>query len=155
MTLAYSRAIASAAGCALEQRTIDMFSIDVTFHHNNPDTGWSPRQLEAQLKCTTQGVVGEEHATWQLKRQAYNRLCSEQVVVPAVLIVLVVPSDMDEWLLQSPNAMLMTGEAYWASIRGEESVDADSKVVHLPRGQVFGVQALLDILERIGNGGLP
>ncbi len=100
-------------------------------------------------------MVGEEHATWQLKRQAYNRLCSEQVVVPAVLIVLVVPSDMDEWLLQSPNAMLMTGEAYWASIRGEESVDADSKVVHLPRGQVFGVQALLDILERIGNGGLP
>jgi hypothetical protein len=155
LSLGYSRSIAAAAGCALERREIDMFSIDVTFHHNNPKKGWSPRQLEAQLKCTTQDVVKKDHVAWKLERQSYERLISTQVIVPSVLIVLVVPKNMDDWLLQSPNRLSMAGEAYWVNLRGEPAIDSGSKVVHLPRTQVFGVQPLLDMLERIGNGGVP
>lgn len=158
LSLAYSRTIAAAAGCALEQRAIDMFSVDVTFHHADPKAGWAPGQLEAQLKCTTQqDVVQKNHVSWSLGRQAYERLSSDKVIVPAVLIVLVVPADMDDWLLQSPNRLLLSGEAYWVSLRGAPSIASasKSKVVHLPRSQVFGVQPLLDIMGRIGQGGLP
>jgi len=112
-------------------------------------------QLEAQLKCTTQDKVNGDHVAWQLGRQAYDRLSSEKVLVPAVLIVLTVPPAMDDWLLQSPAQLLLSGEAYWVSLRGAPSIDTESKVVHLPRSQVFGVQPLLDIMDRLGQGGLP
>jgi len=153
--LGYSRAIAAAAGCALEHRTIDMYSVDVTFHHADPRASWAPGQLEAQLKCTTQDVVGDDHVTWSLGRQTYDRLRSDKVVVPSVLIVLVVPGDMDDWLLQSPNQLSITAEAYWMSLRGAPGIDTASKVVHVPRTQTFGVQPLLDIMDRIGQRGLP
>ena len=153
--MAYCRAVAAAAGCAFEERRIDMYSIDATFHHADYRVGWSPKQLEAQLKCTTQDVVRGDHVAWQLDRQAYDRLSTDKVSAAAVLIVLVVPEGMDEWLVQSPAQLLLAGEAYWVSLRGAPSTDTDSKVVHLPRSQVFGVQPLLDMLERIGQGGYP
>jgi hypothetical protein len=155
LSRAYCRAIASAAGCAMENRDVDMYSIDVTFHHADRKHGWSPKQLEAQLKCTTQDVVREDHVAWQLNRQTYDRLRSTKVSVPSVLIVLVVPAAMDDWLLQSPNQLALAGEAYWLSLRGAPSINTATKVVHLPRKQVFGVQPLLDILDRIGQGGYP
>lgn len=139
----------------MEERSIDMYSIDVTFHHADPTRAWAPGQLEVQLKCTSQDIVRDDHVPWSLGRQAYDRLRSERVVVPSVLVVLVVPGDMDDWLLQSANQLTMSGEAYWASLRGAPSIDTGSKTVHLPRSQVFGVQPLLDIMERIGQGGLP
>lgn len=154
MSLAYCHAIAAAAGCSFEPRDVDMYSVDATFHHSGK-LAWSPKQLEIQLKCTTQDVVKDDHITWQLDRQAYNRLSAEKVSVPAVLIVLTLPAEMDAWLVQSPAQLLLAGEAYWVSLRGAPSIETASKVVHLPRSQVFGVQPLLDIMDRIGQGGLP
>jgi hypothetical protein len=139
----------------MEERSVDMYSVDVTFHHANPRLSWAPGQLEAQLKCTTQDSGTGPHLPWTLKRQAYDRLRSDLVTVPAVLIVLVVPNDMDQWLLQSPKRLLVTGEAYWLSLRGAPSIGTATKVVHLPRTQVFGVQPLLDIMGRITQGQLP
>jgi len=154
LSFAYCRAVAAAAGCSFEPRDVDMYSVDATFHHSGK-LDWSPKQLEAQLKCTTQDVVKDDHVAWQLDRQAYDRLSSAKVSVPAVLIVLTLPPKMDDWLVQSPAQLLLAGEAYWMSLRGAPSIESASKVVHLPRTQVFGVQPLLDIMDRIGQGGLP
>lgn len=156
ISLAYGRAVASAAGCAFEGREIDHYGVDATFHHATLDEGFDPKQIEAQFKCTTQDVFGRDFLTFGgLKRQHYQRLTSEKVQVPRILVVMVVPKHMDAWLVQSEANLLVTGCAYWVSLRGGPDVISQTTTVKVPRDNVFGPQPLLDMMQRVAEGGLP
>lgn len=156
ISLAYGRAVASAAGCAFEGREIDHYGVDATFHHATLDVGFDPKQIEAQFKCTTQDVLGKDDLTFSgLKQQHYQRLTSTKVQVPRILVVMVVPKDMDAWLVQSQASLLVAGCAYWVSLRGGPDVTTRTTTVKVPRANVFGPQPLLNMMQRVAGGGLP
>jgi hypothetical protein len=76
--------------------------------------------------------------------------------VKRILVVVLVPDDMNDWLRHSEPDLVMRRCGYWLSLRGMPATDnAEGKTVHLLRAQLFTVQSLQGMMDRIGQGGLP
>jgi len=145
-----------AAGCSFDPRSIDQYGVDGSFHHASTAETYDPKQVEAQFKCTTQEVLRQDHVAYPgLKKQHHGWLRTTKINVPRILIVMLVPAEMDDWLAQSEDNLVVSGCAYWVSLRDRAPITTDTTTVHLPRRNVFGVEALLDMMERVGEGGFP
>lgn len=152
MSRAFCEAIAAAAGCSVTPIVVDRYGVDVTIKHGANTGEWDEASLDVQLKCTTRDVVKKDHVSYRLSRERYGKLITTKVNYPRILAVMVVPKDIDLWLRQGDQHLLMSIEAYWVSLRGKPPVDTAERTVHLPRKQVFGAQPLLDLMGRIKDG---
>lgn len=118
----------------------------------------SPR-LEVQLKATAAPVPDGTHISFPLKLKNYNdlRLKRESLLIPKILLVVFVPGNaVDCWLDQSEETLTMKRCGYWLSLRGMDDVDNSSTVtVHLPRPNLFTVDALSSIMRGISDGVWP
>ena len=73
-----------------------------------------------------------------------------------ILVVLVLPEDETLWLSQTLAELLIRECAYWHSLRGVGPTTSVSRVrIAIPRAQVFSVQAVRQILNRLSQGGEP
>ena len=76
--------------------------------------------------------------------------------VPRLLVVVLVPENLENWLQQSEDEMCMRYGAYWVSLRGQpERLNTANVTVELPRSNQFTVEALKSIMQRLSQGGLP
>lgn len=153
---AYVQAVAACAGFSWSIPSVDEDSIDLTLHRRGGGgTIRSPR-LDLQLKCTAGQPSPKNVLSYSLKLKNYDDLRAVDVLVPRILVVVIVPEKLADWIEQSPQSLVLRHCAYWSSIRGmNESKNASSQTIDLPSTQVFGVQSLTDIMARVGNGGLP
>jgi hypothetical protein len=93
---------------------------------------------------------------FSLSEKTYNDLRGDDVHVPRILVVVFVPDAIDLWLEQSEERLLMKHCAYWVSLRdAPETTNSTSVTVQLPRTNLFTVDALKDMMLRIGDGGSP
>src|SRR4051794_902475 len=99
-SVAYLRAVSAVAGLALAPPNVDDDSVDWTVYA----TGQSglPRRprLDLQLKCTARDVLAEDAVKFPLKIKNYDDLRTDDLHTPRILVVLVVPEDMGDWLSQ-------------------------------------------------------
>lgn len=155
---AYVHAVASVAGFSLYEPSVDDDSIDLGFARRGGADGdciCSPR-VEAQLKCTSRDVIGDESLSFDLKVKNYNELCPENFLVPRILIVVVVPDSMTDWLTHTEKELVLRRCAWWISLRGQpKSTNTSTERTHIPRAQVFSPQALTSMMERIAAGETP
>ncbi|NAS25143.1 hypothetical protein GT755_26100 [Herbidospora sp. NEAU-GS84] len=100
-------------------------------------------------------MLKDDGVHWRLSRDHYDALRDPHTYNRKILVVLLVPSRLGEWLEVSDEGMLLRRSAYWTCLEGGASTDTDSKTVVLPRERVFTVGQLLAILQRIGDGGAP
>lgn len=76
--------------------------------------------------------------------------------MPRILVVVLVPENINDWLAQSEQQLAMKHCGYWLSLRGmEPNSNSTTVTVHLPRIQCFSVNALRDMMTRIGEGSAP
>ena len=153
---AYIRAIAATAGYNVYKPEVDNDSVDWGIGaRGSSGTVRSPK-VELQLKCTSREILKDEHLAFPLKLKNYNELRYDDYQIPRILVVVIVPDDVSNWLTQTEEALALRHCAYWSSLRGEgETTNVESVTVHLPRSQVFSVDGLSQIMQRIANGDLP
>ena len=153
---AYIRAVCSVAGFAVGRPEVDDDSVDLTVYCRGPrGTVRSPR-LDLQAKSTSRAEFASDRLAFDLKQKNYNDLRWEDVAVPRILVVVVLPERTDEWLEQDPERMLLRRCGYWCSLRGlPESSNLYETRVSLPSSQVFSVAALQGMMDRIGEGRQP
>jgi hypothetical protein len=148
ISIAYAHAVATAARCKLQDISIDDHGIDATLMQTPPDDLLGDVRIDVQLKCTAGDIVKNDHIAFQLPRFNYDRLRGEHRLGPAILVVMVVPDSLETWVTQDELSLKLVRCAYWKSLRGAPSIDTDSKVIHLPRSNVFDVESLLGMMER-------
>ncbi len=91
-----------------------------------------------------------------MRLKNYEDLRRTNVLVPRVLVVVVVPEDVQEWLDQSEERLALRRCGYWVSLRGSPDTDNTTSVtVDVPRAQVFSADALRSMMTTIGTGGAP
>ena len=132
---------------------MDDESVDITVGLTGGDgTVRSPR-LDIQLKCTEQDFLRVDGIHFPLKRKNYDDLRDANVLVPKVLVVLMVPEDLAAWVTATPEERLCLHRfAWWMNLAGaEERTDVATPTVVLPRGQLFHVDALCDLLNKVGR----
>lgn len=153
---AYVHAVSTVAGFQVKNYPVDDDSIDVTISASG-NTGLNRRpSIDVQLKCTSRHVIDDEKITFSLDVRAYDNLRSENLCSPRILVVVLVPDKIDDWLAQNEKNLALSHCGYWVSLRGEpESKNTTSKTVYLPRSQVFSVEALMQMMTTVNDGGVP
>lgn len=153
---AYVQAVAACAGFAWSVPSVDDDSIDMSLYQTGGGgTIRSPR-LDLQLKCKASPTPAEDTFSHSIKLKNYDDLREEMVLVPRILVVVLVPDQIADWLGHSEAEMLLRRCGYWISLRGmPESVNTAGQTVHIQRAQLFNVTSLQSIMSRIESGGLP
>lgn len=155
-SFAYARAVAAAAQVSVTELEVDDDSIDLLFCQRGGGGAVRSPRVEARVKCTEIASLSTQHLSYPLKLKNYEELRSTNVLVPRILIVVLVPEALNDWLCHSEQELAMRKCGYWMSLRGQPATKNSSSVtVHLPRTNPFTVAQLQGIMARIGNGQLP
>jgi hypothetical protein len=143
-------AIASRAGCTAKTPNVDDDSIDMTL---STKTLPSRPTVDLQLKCTSQDILHEDELRFPLSIKNYDDLRLEDLMVPRILVVLLVPNDIEHWLDQNQDEMVMRRCCYWVSLRGAPlTANLNSVTVPIPRTNLFTHDSLAAMMQQIHNG---
>jgi hypothetical protein len=154
---AYARAVAHAAGYFVQEanRPFDGDGIDISIMHRGPGGAVRSPRLELQLKATEHAVTTDPFS-YSLDVKNYDELRSEELQVPRILVVVVVPKDVSNWLSANEEELVLRHCGYWLSLRGSPASDNEATVtVKIPRSNCFHVAQLQALMGRIRDGGLP
>ena len=148
---AYVRAVAAVAGCSVDQPENDYDSVDLCIKAIGSDP-MQPHRLELQLKCTSRDVLNTQYVRYPLNVKNYRDL-RIATFIPRILVVVLVPENIGEWIQYSEQEMLLRHCAYWLSLRGMSETENTNRVtVELPRNNQFTAAALQSIMQRISQG---
>ena len=148
LSLAYIGAVCARAGLELFETKMDVDSVDGFISSksgNHPILGF-------QAKSTSRAALGETTLKFDLPVKNYDDLRKERTGV-VILIVVCLPANADDWLVQDEVQLSLRRAGYWLSLRGMPGSDNQSSVrVEIPRAQVFEVSAVTRIMAAIGPG---
>jgi hypothetical protein len=146
-------AVAAVAGCTVARPEVDDDSIDWTL-----SCRLTPRRpkLDVQMKSTIHAEGDETRIRYALNRKNYDDLILQEVAVPRILILVIVPANVAEWMYLSTEQLVLLRGAYWISLVGKPESNNDISVtVSVPRANLFTVEGLRGIMMRINEGGAP
>ncbi|HUY89247.1 MAG TPA: DUF4365 domain-containing protein [Pirellulales bacterium] len=153
---AYLCAVAAAAGFQSYKPLPDVDKTDWVIAAPGPKGTVRSPKVEVQLKCTSRDVLRDDHLAFAVDIDTYENLRDPSHMVPKILKVVVVPEDVEDWLMHSEERLALHHCGYWASLRGlPESDNTASVTIPIPRRQQFTVEELAGILDRIATGGAP
>jgi hypothetical protein len=147
----FVRAIASVAKFATYNPTVDDDSIDIGFcRKGGSGTIRSPR-LEAQLKCTSADILKDDYLHFSLIKKNYDDLRIENVHVPRILIVVLVPGVILDCIEHTKeDAVVLRKCGYWISLKGmPETKNHSSVTIKIPRVNMFTVDSLSKIMAKV------
>ena len=148
-SIAYVRAIAACAGYRIGTVYPDLDSMDGILVS---DSGRRPR-IEFQLKATSQEILRNGTLHFPLPINNYNDLRTEDPRIPRILIVVLIPEELDNWLSQTDEELCMRHCAYWTSLRSRPTVPNSSSVtVHIPLTNMFNKEELTDLMDEAERG---
>lgn len=95
--------------------------------------------------------------SYPLKKKNYDDLRYTNVYVPRILVVVVLADDLNSWLYQCEEQLVIKHCAYWTSLRGEKElpIGQETKSVRLSKDKIFNVETLQKLMDIISNGGNP
>lgn len=155
LSVAYIRAVAAAAGFSCTKPEVDDDSVDIIVScsgtYGDNVVLRSPR-VEMQAKATAAVFAQEDTVLkFPLPVKNYDDLRGT-TLVPRLLVVMVVPENADDWIEQNDERLLIHHCAYWVSLRGYAETDNSRTVtVDIPREQIFNVENLQALMERVSR----
>ncbi|MEQ9355896.1 DUF4365 domain-containing protein [Coleofasciculus chthonoplastes] len=106
-----------------------------------------------KLKCTSRAILDKNYLKYPLKVKNYEELRVPQQYPPLILVVVVVPDNINDWLYQSEEELCLKRCGYWISLAGETSTENQETVtVSIPRVNRFTVNSLTSLMQCIARG---
>lgn len=144
------RAIAASIGVSCYKLEVDDDSIDIGFA--SKATGRA--RVEAQLKCSERDILHDDGIHFALTKKNYDDLRITDHDVPRILIVVLVPEDVGQWLTLEADQLILRRCAWWMSLAGlPDSTNTTNVTVTLPLAQRFDGAALSTLMTRPAGGG--
>jgi hypothetical protein len=146
---AFLTAVASVAGCAIQNRRPDNDSIDWTL---NSRLSRRPK-LDIQMKTTSTDDGSGGAISYPLKRKNYDDLILMDVLVPRILVLVTLPDNIEEWLSLSVEELVLRRCGYWVSLAGNpESDNVATVTVYVPRVNLLTPHAIQQMMSDINDG---
>jgi hypothetical protein len=158
LSRAYIQAVSAKAGVivSLKDRSHD-YGIDGSFHNVSLLNGQrfeSGITLDFQLKATTGISLHGDYVHYQLDAKTIHLLGSRvnrAYATRAILIVLSLPAQSDEWFQLSEKELILKNCCYWSFI-SSLTTNLYSATQKIPRSQLFTPEALNDLLINVSKG---
>ena len=150
---AYISAVCATAGCGLEAVRLDNDKVDYLVRSRVLGTVLNKPQIDIQAKCERSGMASADPISYSLDLETYDNLRDAKVCIPRILVLVLVPHDIQEWLGQSEHALTLRHCAYWVSLKGmKPSTNTATQTVHIPRKNLFGPNVLQSMMTKIADG---
>lgn len=157
LSYSYLHAVASHAGfsCEYRNRHLDGAGIDATITQDGQkmteNSVLTTFSVDVQLKATYQDLPEQEgHLSYVLSVPHYNKLRSEEIAAPRLLVLLRLPRNPEEWLQISEEALVAKRCAYWVSLRGAgPSGNPKDQTIYIPRANLLSPQGLKALMARV------
>jgi hypothetical protein len=150
-SFAYVRAMAAAARVNVDRPEVDVDSVDLRFSVKSIAGEPQAPMIEAQVKAASSSPGRGTSFRFPLKVKNYRELIGKRYI-PRILIVVVVPKQVKDWLKQDEKSLVLHRCGYWVSLAGEPETSNNVSVsVTLPRSQLFSISALHNLLGMKGN----
>lgn len=153
---AYLYAVSSAAGYSFQKssRPTDVGGIDIIISGIETEYYLYPPRLDIQVKSTSMNVASEAFIRYPLRLKNYNELRKSKTLTPRLLIVVLIPEHPDRWIQQSDAELCLRHCAYWMSLQEmPETSNTENVTVYIPRQQIFTVDTLKTLMQRVETGG--
>lgn len=157
LQVGYLHAVAAASGCALSSPFPDNGIDWHVSHGSSAHTEDDEATIKVQLKCTYQ-IPPNPAGPWfgfTLDNEHLRKLAHARVAVHKILIVMLVPREVDQWLLAGSDRLELRHCCYWVNLAGHPVTGKRRTNVRIPTGQVFDDRALCAIMARVGAGERP
>lgn len=152
----YVRAVATVAGFVISEPEVDDDSVDIGIAASGARKTRRKPKVDLQLKCTDMNVVSATSINYPLKLKNYEDLRPVELLVPRILVVVVVPDQLADWMAHSEFELALRKCGYWVSLRGlPATTNTTSVTIEIPRSNLFDPTQLSGIMARIDSGGLP
>jgi len=156
LSRAYVRAVAARSGLLCDFPREYDYGIDLSLHHigrRGSRVSESGFRLDLQLKSTTSAQVTTNQVLYDLEVKAYDDLRDPAVSGYRILVVMLLPPDESLWTSQTEDQLVIRHCAYWLSLRGlPPTTNQRTTRVAIPRGNVFSVEGVTVLMDRIRNG---
>jgi hypothetical protein len=150
---AYIRAICAAAGCSIEAITLDNDKIDYVVRSRVRGTQRNKPQIDIQAKCQMSGIASGDRISYSIDLETYDSLRDTKVCIPRILILVLVPADVNGWMCQTEQGLVLNHCAYWISLKGlPDSENLTSQTVYFPRESIFGASSLKTMMSKTADG---
>jgi hypothetical protein len=114
--------------------------------------------LSFQLKCSINWTANDESVSYALKSKNYNDLVTrEPDAEAAILILMCLPEDPEEWVTISEDQIILRKCCYFAALEGEPVANENStKTIQIPRQNLLTAANLTQVLaaERARRTGM-
>ena len=156
-SLAYAIAVCAAAEYTVQFKRRDIGSVDISVHPFDRD--WP--QISLQLKCTaewelfdgTGNTTPDTEISYDLPVKNYEELRNSTVGIQKALVLVVVPRDFKQWLLQSEKNLTLHHCGFWMCLQNmPPTTNLYTQRIKIPKRQVFGVDALKDLMAQVEQG---
>ncbi|OKH19812.1 DUF4365 domain-containing protein [[Limnothrix rosea] IAM M-220] len=128
---------------------LDASGLDLTIASPYEINGIDGGKLDLQVKCTSQKLSETSDSfRYSIPVKNYNWLIKEKVSVKRVLIVVLVPRNVESWLLISPEKIVAQNCIYWIDLVGEEETSNSSNItISIPKDNILTPDALFEIMK--------
>lgn len=146
LSYAYVAMVAARAGCQVLSLPVDRSGIDLWV---SPIEGSLTARILIQAKATIRlrKIEGGRALSFALDRRTYD-LLRKPATCPALLVVLDLSDEPEEWLAVSADATLLRRVAYWIDLRGAAEVGTKSVALRISPSNIFDHHAILNLLEK-------
>lgn len=156
LSYSYIAAVCATAGIDFERVNHDHDSTDAILKQTVklPDGSHFIAEMRVQLKSTSSSNLLQERQnsiTYRLKAKNYNDLIKKGSS-PAFLMLLVLPTDQNEWIHWTIDELAIRKCMYWLHIPDDsEQVNTGSKSVIIQKSQVVNVDSLNELFQKIAR----
>lgn len=149
----YIHAVVAVAGCSIAVPVPDNNKTDFWVGSRVKGSQRTQPQIHIQSKCLLSAPASKDPISYQLDIDTYDSLRDPLVANPRILVVVLTPNDISNWIMQDEANLVLKHCAYWVSLKdAPEVLDQASRVVHIPRGNVFTPKALQAMMVHTSNG---
>jgi hypothetical protein len=152
---AYVQAVASVAGYSVcfKPRPMDNAGVDLSIEATGEVGKVLFPKIDVQVKCTAdENILDKDYVKFSLPVKNYKILIDSKAVDPLILVVVLVPKDLSNWLQITEENILMKKCGYWVSLKGTPPTQNKEKItVELPRQNLFTPVNLQRMMEKIGR----
>jgi hypothetical protein len=135
-SVAFLHALATRFGYTVAQWRPDKDGVDGTLR-------CCGLMVDLQLKCTSSPLTYSDGFKYVLDKKTYDKLRCADRSAPGYLALMVVPKDVQAWILHKPKHLLIACQAYWSCLQDmSDEASGDTKTIYLPSIQTLDGSAL-------------
>lgn len=141
--------VAAVAGFTASKPDVDNDSVDWTIASR------LPRRPKIDIQMKSRRV--EESDTgdfirYDLKRKNYDDLILTDLFTPRLLVLVLVPPDIGDWLALTADQLILRRCAYWVSLAGQPATDNENTIrISVPRSNLLNVASLEGLMQRAND----